>query len=835
MLQLAWRGVRHNPGRYIATIVAIITGVAFFAATGFVSDRVIATLEGDVNRQYGNVDVAVVVDTDGPKSDFAEDQRIDGDAAADILAVPGVEAGEGIVTGNVAFLEPDGSVAAQGATGRLWVADEQLNPVRIVEGAAPTAPGQVAISKDLADSNGLAVGDSVTVLTLAGEQPATVVGITRFGASDSVDSGGTVHIPAPAAFDWLTSGAEEYEALFVRGSGSQADLAAAIEPLTPPGFEVQSGEDFLADQRASVGSAGRALKIALQAFAMLALLVGGFVIYNTFSVIVSQRLRELAVLAAVGATPKQIKRSLRFEGLVIGVIGSLLGVVVGVALTFVLIAVLELLGVSLPGSGIEVRPSNVVGAVILGTGITLFSVMTPARRAAKTEPIEALRAAAVERSPFSSKRVFASVVIVGLGLLLVIGGLSNPGAAAFGGLVLFIGVIVAGPIIAVLGARLVSPLMSALGLEGRLAADNAARNPKRTATTANALLIGVFLVTLVTVAGTSFKDFVVGEIKKLESADFLIESKGGTIDDQLVSDLEAIEGVSAVAPFRTEVVTQNDEPGRASAGDLALVQKVAGIEAVAGSFTDLQPGTVAVIEDAQAETPLTLGDTVTLTTNTGNRVDLRVAVVMKNTIDTAYTGSLVTAEDLDQLAGATAPTFAFLDLVQGAQTDTKDAIEDLTATRPDIVLTEGNFLGRVVANIFDFMINAVNGLLMMSVIVALIGIVNTLSLSILERRRELGLLRAVGMTDRRVQKMVRLESLLISALGTVTGLLLGLVVGWALVRSVGASTDAGVGFSFPAGHLLLVLVLGTVLGLLASLIPARRSTRLDVLESIQAT
>jgi putative ABC transport system permease protein len=836
MLKLAWSGVRHNPARYIATLVAIITGVAFFAATGFVSDRVIDALEGDVDRQYGSVDVAIVVNEDAHESadaNFADQLRISGEAADRMVAAEGVAAGGGDLTGAVAFQAADGSTFATDATGRLWIEDEELNPLDVDDGSAPAAAGEIAVDRGLAEREDLAVGDQVTLLTLAGPFDATVVGTTRFGSGDALDGGGTVSLPEATAFDWLSSGQVEYQDFYLRGDGDEGQLAADVEPLVPEGFVAQTGDELRQEKRDEIGATGRYLKNGLQAFAILALLVGGFVIYNTFSVIVSQRLRELAVMSAIGATPKQIKRALRYEGLVIGVIGSLLGVVVGFALTFLLVLLLQAVGVDLPGSGIKIHASNVLGGLLLGTVITVLSVTIPARRAARTEPIEALRTAAVEHSPFSRRRVLVTVLLVVLGAagLLFGGGAASIG---LGALALFTGVIIGGPIIAVFGARAFRPVMSLFGLEGRLAVDNTARNPGRTATTANALLIGVFLVTLVSVAGTSVKDFVVGEIKKLESADYLVQSTGGTIDSGLVSDFEAIQSVEVVVPYRRESVTLDGEPSLLSTGDVDAIQGIADIGLSEGSFAALGPGKVAVIGSTEGE-DTALGSTVTIADSAGDSVDLEVVAVIEPSIDTSQTGSFVDEETFDSLVGDTAPTVAFMDVTSGAETDTKDAIEERAALRPDIEVTEGNALGRLIGSIFDFLINAVNGLLLMSVIIAVIGIVNTLSLSILERRRELGLLRAVGMTDRRVQRMVRLESMLIAALGTITGLLLGLFVAWGLIHAIDRLADADIAFSVPGTRLVLVLVLGVFLGILASLIPARRSTKLDVLDAIQST
>ena len=343
----------------------------------------------------------------------------------------------------------------------------------------------------------------------------------------------------------------------------------------------------------------------------------------------------------------------------------------------------------------------------------------------------------------------------------------------------------------------------------------------------------MFLVALVTVAGTSVKDFAVSEIKKLESADYLINSDGGTIDDTLVSDLEAIEDVNAVVPFRSESVTIDGTPSFLSSGDLGAMSGVAKLDAAEGSLDDVVDGTIAVAESD--ENDWAVGSTVTVVDGAGDSVDLEVVALLENSIDVTLAGSFVAESTFDDLVGDTAPTVAFIDVASGAQSDTEDAIAALTDRRPDITVTEGNALAQVVGQIFDFVINAVDGLLLMSVLVALIGIVNTLSLSILERRRELGLLRVVGMVDKRVQRMVQMESVLIAALGTFSGIVLGTFIGWALIRSIDRLSEASIAFSFPGTQLLLVMVLGIVLGMVASYIPSRRSTRLEVLEAIQST
>jgi putative ABC transport system permease protein len=839
MFKLVVSSVRHNAGRYLATLVAIITGVGFYTAVGFISDRVITSFEGDVDTQYGAVSVAVIPE-DTPDVDNSvvtgQELRVPQRTVDQLLDLPGVEGGAGIVTGTVGFLGDDGKAYASNTTGRLWVTDEELNPLSVDEGEAPESSGEIAVDAGLADDEGFEVGDEVTLLTLTGEQPVTIVGITSFGDNDSIDDNGTVSISEADAFDWLNDGHTSYATYYLRGSGAESDLVDEVAKVVPAGFQAQTGEEFREDQRKSTGSFGSVLKKALQAFAILALLVGGFVIYNTFSVIVAQRLRELAVLAAIGATPRQLKRSLRAEGFVIGLLGSVLGVFAGFGITLLLDLVLRVTGGNLPGSATTMGFSSAAGGVLLGTVITVLSVMIPARRAARTEPIEAMQDAAVESNELSRRRGLIALVLFVLGILGMTlgGGLTTIGV----GIVAFMaGLFVGAPHIAKGGARLARPVLSHFGLEGRLAVDNSIRNPKRTATTSNALLIGVFLVTLVGVAGASMKDFAVGEINKLQSADYIVTSDGGSVDDDLIAQFEKVSDVQKVVPFRREVVLVDGDPMAISSGDLGAIADVSDLKVGAGSLDDLGPGTIALLDlsDQGGAGSPQVGDKVGVEDTDGQKSDLTVVALVEVTLDAAQVGSIVDPGTFEDLVGDVAPTVAFIDVASGAQTETKRDIEDIADLRPDITVQAGNFLGQLIGGIFDFVIKAVTGLLLMSVIIALIGIINTMSLSILERRRELGLLRIIGMTDAKVRRMVTLESVLISALGTLSGLFSGLVVALLLVLSINRLSTASVAPSIPILELILILVAGIVLGVLAALIPARRSTKMKVLDAISAT
>src|SRR6478736_3154809 len=603
MIKLVLSSVRHNLGRYLATLVAIIAGVGFYTAVSVISDGVISSLEGNGDDQYGNVDVAVIPDDTadvGSTGAEPEPLKLPQSAVDQLLDLPGVDGGGGILTAPVAFEGKGGKPFATSATGRLWITDGDLNPLAVTDGKAPAGSGEIAVDRGLADDQHLEVGDPLTLLTLAGKQKVDLVGITEFGDSDALDDGGTVSISDADAFDWLNDGQQEYESFYLRGDDA-GTLVAEAGKVVPDGFVVQTGDEFRQDQRDANGSFAQTLKKALQAFAILALLVGGFVIYNTFSVIVAQRLRELAVLAAIGATPRQLKRSLRLEGVVLGVLGSLLGVVAGYLLTLLLEGVLKLTGNDLPG-GLSFSARNIVSGLLLGTVITVLSVMIPARRAGRTEPIEAMREAATESASLGRRRGIVAVVLAVLGLA---GLLVGSGLAAIGlGAVAFVAsVFVGAPYLARGGAQLARPLIHRAGIEGRLAVDNSVRSPKRTATTANALLIGVFLVTLVAVAGASIRDFAVGEINDLQSADYVVVSKGGTIDDAFATRLRDVTDVREVVAFKREPVTIDGTAAVISTGDVPAMSKVAAISAEKGSLDDLSTRTIAVVDPGDGSSP----------------------------------------------------------------------------------------------------------------------------------------------------------------------------------------------------------------------------------------
>lgn len=828
MWELAWANVREHKMRFVAAAVAIVAGVSFLTAGSMLTASISRSLGGEVDDQYRAVSAAVQP-PEAQGQGLARVQ-IPQSLLDDVRRVPGVRAAVGEVLSVVSILE-DGKRAVPGTFDsgqsflRTWISEADLNPLQITEGRPPRAEGEVTVDRGTAADRHLRVGSKISLSSSTGAVEATVVGITRFGTSDAPDAGGTLTASLPWAFSLGGDGSASFARILVVGDDdvSPAELVRRIGEVVPKSLEVVTGDTFREDQKGQTAAISEVLGPVLQGFAYLSLFVAGFVIFNTFAVVVAQRTRELALIRAVAATPKQVRRSLKVEGLVVGGVGAAVGVALGAVLTFALIALLRAFDLDLPSAGVVITPGIVVQGLLSGVIVTVVSVAIPARRAARTPPVEAMRASATERSGVPRGRVIAAATMVVLGLLgLVIG--SPWYVLALGALLLLVGVFVAGPGIVVAAAAALGPITGLLGVPGQLARENLRRSPRRTATTANALVIGLFLVTLVSVGGASLRDWTVGEVDQLSSADFVVTTITGAMPDSLLDRIDVIRGVEHAARMRSVPVLEGANPTTLTAADPAALREI-GLSPESGKWSDAG-GVVTAFVNQQ---PAQVGQEVHVTLPDGTAIALPVSGVLPFSLDALMIGNLVTPAALDRLVPGAPETGVLLSVDRAHYDQVKAQLDSLTAGYSSVFVIEGNILGRAIAGLFDFLINAVNALLGMSVVVALIGIVNTLSLSIHERRRELGLLRAVGMTPGEVRGMVLLEALFIAVVGTAVGMLTGGVMAWLLLRAA----DVTGGVSVEPGRLAIVALIGLGSGLVASIFPLRRVTRLDVVASIE--
>ncbi len=862
MWRLTLRNLRANLTRLVATAVAIIAGTAFVATGLMLTEAISNAVAGNVELQYSAVDAAVTASnvSEGPHGTGG----IDAEVLAQIQALPQAAAAAGELDESVKLLDDQGDALRSQSLGRSWITDDELNPFTIVEGTEPGAPGEIAVDRETAEKLAIDLGDEFQLATPAGRISATVVGVTEFGRAASVDGGGSVFFSPAEGLEVLGAGSEQYNRILVRTDGSSAALVDAIESTVPTNAAVMSGADFRERQTAATEEFVAFLKPVLLGFAFLALFVAGFVIYNTFTVVVHQRTRELALVRSIGGTPAQVRRSLLVEGLGLGLGASFVGLAVGVLLSMVVQWLLDRFDVPIPSAGFALTPSIVLITVLAGSIITVVAVMIPAFRAGRTAPVEAMRASAVDHSGTSRARMWIGGALLVLGVAMLMFNLlvdSNGIVLGLGSLSLFLGVVVGGPLLAHLFGRGVRVPLG-FSITGRLAADNMVRNPKRTATTANALVIGLFLVTVVTVSGTAFRDWATAELAKITSSDFLMV--GITpIPDEVVTAIGEIEGVRDLAPVRQAQVTDaSGITAQLSGVDVDKLVSTTGLQASEGSLADVAAGLGAgtagleglLVEDGtgssqQSSTSVPaseeggprldigesgsslstarVGEVYMLLNPEGEVVEIPVAAVLEIQLDTLFLGTIVNEEVFAEVAGDQPVGQVYIRADQDRIDEIGAELDNLTEDYTGIEALPGNFIGQILGSVIDFFIAAVNGLLGLSVLIALIGIVNTMNLSIHERRRELGMVRALGMTRQQVRSMVRTEAFLIGILGTIIGVTTGVFLGFIVSGSL---TDATPSMAW--GRVGLILATGIVISVLASLLPARRAVRLEMLDAM---
>lgn len=840
MFRYSLKSLRANITRFVATSIAIILGIGFLASGLMLTDAVRVGLTGNVEQRYANVDLAVVMRSDS--AEMGALQGVPAEFLAKVKVVDGVDAAAGEMSAVTRVLKDDGTVANLRSMGRNWIPDDKLNPLQLVDGRAPKTDSEVALSRDAAEAADAKIGDEIDLETPIGPRQAKVVGISKFGSSDALDEGGTISFSDSAAHQILNTGTPTFEDIVIRTSEDPALVQRRVAQALPDSVSVRTRGQLVEDATESSLQLISFLRPVLQGFAYLAMFVSGFVIFNTFSVVVTQRYRELALIRAIGGSPKQVRRSLLTEGLGIGVGASAIGIVLGVVLAKGLQIILGRFDLSLPGTGVKITLGTIVLCMIVGTVVTLLSVVVPAFRAGRTKPVEAMRQSAVDNSGTSMLRAVFGGLFLGGGVALLLLNVFYKAVWFFigpGTLLLFVGLFIGGPLLARLLGRALRLPLSAVGLTGRIAADNVVRNPKRTATTANALVIGLFLVTLVTVSGEALKTSAVDELNKLSSSDFIVVSDSA-IAPALVDKIDKVEGVSQTAPVRSMPVTADTGLTTFVSGvDFDRLQQTTGIKVTKGSIDEVLSGNgVAAVDyesvggggTSQGVTSR-LGEEMTVTGVDGQPIPLRVVALFELKLDSMFLGDVVSPETFKRIAGDKPVTQMFVRVEPGQANAVGPRLDKAIRGYTSVEIMPGNFIGEIVGKVFDFLIGAVNALLAMSVIVALVGIVNTMTLAIFERRSELGLVRALGMTRSQVATMVRLEAVLMGVMGTIIGMAAGVFLSWVLISSI---DDLEIGLSFNWARVGLIFLVGLLVGVLASIIPARRATRLDMLDAIRS-
>jgi putative ABC transport system permease protein len=841
------RGLAAHRVRLAATALAILLGVAFMSGTLVLTATIARTFDGlwaDVNQ---GVDT-FVRSSDVVKIDIGEQRgTVDDDLVPTVAAVPGVRAVSADVSGYAQFVDKAGKalgnpVRGAPTLGFAWIDDPPLNPLRLASGAPPVGPDQVVMDKATADSAGFVVGDRVTVLTTTGSREFTLAGITRFGEVDS-PLGATIAVFDLAAAQEVLGYPGRLTAISAAAEPgiSPEELTARIARVLPPGLEAVTGEQVTSEQSNQTRDALSFFTTFLLVFALIALFVGSFIIYNTFSMIVAQRTREMALLRALGAGRGQVLSSVMVEAFVTGLLASLLGVAAGLGVAVLLRGLFAAVGIEIPASGLAVDLTAVAVPLAIGVLVTLLSAYVPARKAARVPPVAAMRDVALDEAGRSSRRAGIGAVLLALGVVAVAVGLLADLDDAFA--LVGVGVAVVFLAIAVLGPILVRPIVAVLGwplsrfrgITGRLARENAMRNPTRTSATAAALMIGVALVGFIMIVAASASTSIRGTVDKAFAGDFVVQSNAGVfggLTPEVAARIAALPQVAVAAEMRSGAALVDGSGIQLTAVDEPAFARITDIGVVAGDLADLtRADTIAVHRDIAEERGLVVGSTVPVVFPATGPRDLRViAVYDQRDVTGSWLVGLRTHElnndvQFDQ--------FVFVALAPGVSSaEGREAIARVTDGYPNAQLQDKvEFADAVVGQVTQ-LLSLVYVLLLLAVLIALIGIANTLALSVFERTRELGLLRAVGMTRRQLRSTVRWEAVVIAVLGALLGVVLGAVFGWTVVTAL--RREGFTTLTVPYLQLVVVVVLAAAAGVLAALPPARRASRLDVLDAISS-
>lgn len=851
MLRLTLRNLFARKVRLLMSTLAIVLGIGFLSGVltfstglnstfdsifkGSTPDAVARPSGTDPGQQFGVGNTSVLKPGDVER----------------LAGLPEVEQADGAVDGiGMYLLDQDGKLVGGGGAPTIGfnhtdtpnLLDEPT--LKLVSGEWPTGTDEIAIDTGAAEKAGYEVGDEVTVIAPSGDSLDNVRATLTLSGTAEFNGGGTA---GATLLIFSTEGAQHFfldgrdvftSALLTAAPGvTQQQLARAAGDVLPDGYEAVEGDTVAEEQETAIAEFTDVITQFLIAFAVIAILVGGFIIANTFNILVAQRVRELALLRALGASTKQVRRSVIVEATMMALIGATLGVLLGLGLSRALAALFSAFGLEIASSTLVLTTSTVVAAYAVALGVTLVSAYLPARRASRTSPIAAMRDDAAAPAEGSLRRrgiIGGLVALVGAGLAFL-GLLDPPGPdAAWIGAAAVLWVLTAAALSPVLGHPVLIACRrvfgAVFGTTGRLAAENTLRNPRRTGATASALMIGLAVVSAVGVLAASMNRTVDAQVDDQFAADFLVQSANFQTFPTTVGDgMAEVDGVDVLTRQQFAPALLEGEPEFLVAidptyGEIYDVDLVAGT----GELTDDRQAVIS--RDAASDNGVWVGDELDLAFPGGKSAEVEVVGVFE---PTPVLGAInVPLGLLSDMGIKRTDTSLSINLVDGADPATVQAdLEELVADLPIVTVYDKDGFADSLKEQINLLLYLIYGLLALAIVIAVIGIVNTLSLSVIERTREVGLLRAVGLSRPRLRRMVTLESVTISVMGALLGMAVGLLVGVLLRESL---SDDLTELAMPLQSLAIFLAISVVFGVLAAVIPAVRASRMKVLEAIAA-
>jgi putative ABC transport system permease protein len=846
MWRIALRGVRARKLRLALTAVSIVLGVAFVSGTFVLTD----TLNATFDRIFGNAEAGVSVVVRGTESFAPRDQGGGGSPVDErslvpdsvltqVRAVPGVASAIGVANGYAQLVYHGKAVGNGGAPtlGSAWVGDVPANPLHVVRGRPPAVEGEVLVDQHSADKFHIPLGAHAEAIAAGTTVRVTVVGVIRFG-SDSTLAGAALTTFTPAQAQRLLLGRPgvwtTVQATAAPGVSQQVLADRIRATLHDSTVQVMTAKAYVADQSKRFKDQLKFFNILLLVFAFIAVFVAVFIIFNTFTVLVAQRTRELALLRALGAGRGQVLRAVVGEAALVGLVAGVVGLVGGVGVAAALRALIQLLsGGGLVTVSLQVQPRTVVISIVVGFVVTVIAAVVPAIRASRIPPVAAMSDDYVLPTASLRRRTRFGVAAVVVGVALLGNGVRSGTAIqiGLGAMAAYYGVVALSPLLSrpIVGGmgRLLPRLW---GTPGHLARENALRSPRRTAATASALMIGIALTTTMSIMAASIVSSANAAIDNSVGADFIITAKNfGPVPDTVARDVAAVPGVGAVTSFRVGVMKVGGSTVQVQGVTPATVAETLKLDVVSGSTSSLAAGEVLIDKQTATDKHLHVGSTLAVTFALTGKQQLTIGgIYAKNAIARNYLIGLSTYErnfrnrlDIVVALKATSPD---------RLGEVRKALASVLTARPTLELRDQSEFKQNQKRQINMVLSFVLALLVLSLIIAWLGIVNTLALSVFERTREIGLLRAVGMRKRQVRTMIGLESVVIAVFGALLGVVLGLGYGASLVqalRSQGIDQT-----SVPVGQLVAYLIVGAVAGFTAGLWPSHRAANLNVLNAI---
>jgi putative ABC transport system permease protein len=841
VVKVSLRNLLANKLRLLLTVVAVTVGVTFVSGTYVLSDTMVKAF-GELYSGLSSGTDVVVKSEPAFEADVAttggQVRPLDEGVVGTVGEVPGVAVAEGSVFGFALVLDERGEPIQPGGAPTLGTSlteDPRLaGAATFRSGRTPTGMREVALDARTVEQAGFELGDPVDVVLRDGRRTFRLVGVIGFGETDSLLGATLAGFDLPTAQKVLDkSGLVDEVDVMAEEGVSATELRDRVAEVLPAGVEALTGEQVASDGTEAVQDSMGIFTTIMLVFAGVSVLVGSFVIWNTFNVLVAQRRREVALLRAVGATRRQVLAGVMVEAGVIGLVSGVIGLLLGVGLAALIRSLLELIGVEMPTTSPAVEPRTVVVALAVGLLVTVVAAIAPAWAATRVAPMEALRNVVPPSGAIGRGRRITGWVVTGAGLVglvacAVVG--DQRWATVVATATTFVGLVVAGPTLARGVARLADH--GPRGGGWRMASRNIARSSRRASASALALTIGLTVVAAVTVTASSLKESVSDAVSGGNRSDLILEPAGAGlgISPSVAELLRGREDVTDVVELRETAAQVEGRSTLVTALDTQGLERVIDLGIESGRLDALAPGRLLVSTTAADELGVGVGDEVTVTFPESGDTTLTV-------VATFGSGSLINASYVmtmpDFSANVTSPLDGaiLLNGASGADPDTtKTAVETALSDYPNVTVNDPEDITRKARQSVDQLLGIVTAMLLLAVVVAILGIVNTLVLSVVERTRELGLLRAVGGTRRQVRTVVRRESVLISLLGAVTGITLGVLSGIALSRALVA--EGVTTLAVPVGTLAIYLVIAAAVGVLAAVGPARRASKVDVLKAI---